>query len=30
MGMLQKGPAKKVTTFINEDTQHHFSSLKTL
>src|SRR5215470_7843469 len=25
--MLQKGNAKKVTIFINEDTQHHFSSL---
>jgi PII-like signaling protein len=25
--MLQKGIAKKVTIFINEDTQHHFSSL---
>jgi PII-like signaling protein len=25
--MLQKGTAKKVTIFINEDTQHHFSSL---
>jgi PII-like signaling protein len=25
--MLQKGTAKKVTIFINEDTQHHFASL---
>jgi PII-like signaling protein len=25
--MLQKGAAKKVTIFINEDTRHHFSSL---
>jgi len=25
--MLQKGTAKKVTIFINEDTQHHLSSL---
>ena len=25
--MLQKGTAKKVTIFINEDTQHHFGSL---
>lgn len=25
--MLQKGTAKKVTIFVNEDTQHHFSSL---
>ncbi len=25
--MLQAGPAKKVTIFVNEDTQHHFSSL---
>src|SRR5476649_2248644 len=25
--MLQKGTAKKVTVFINEDTQHHFGSL---
>lgn len=25
--MLQKGTAKKVTIFINEDTQHHFTSL---
>src|SRR5690348_6627528 len=25
--MLQNGAAKKVTIFINEDTQHHFSSL---
>ena len=25
--MLQKGTAKKVTIFINEDTQHHFVSL---
>ncbi len=25
--MLQKGAAKKVTIFINEDTQHHFGSL---
>jgi len=25
--MLQKGAAKKVTIFINEDTQHHLSSL---
>jgi len=25
--MLQKGTAKKVTIYINEDTQHHFSSL---
>jgi PII-like signaling protein len=25
--MLQKGAAKKVTIYINEDTQHHFSSL---
>ena len=27
VGMLQKGTAKKVTIYINEDTQHHFSSL---
>ena len=25
--MLQKGAAKKVTVFVNEDTQHHLSSL---
>jgi PII-like signaling protein len=25
--MLTKGPAKKVTIFINEDTQHHLTSL---
>ena len=25
--MLPKGTAKKVTIFVNEDTQHHFSSL---
>ena len=25
--MLQKGTAKKVTIFVNEDTQHHFISL---
>ncbi len=25
--MLQKGAARKVTIFINEDTRHHFSSL---
>ena len=25
--MLQKGTAKKVTIFVNEDSQHHFSSL---
>lgn len=25
--MLQKGPAKKVTIFVNEDTQHHLGSL---
>jgi PII-like signaling protein len=25
--MLNKGPAKKVTIFINEDTQHHMSAL---
>jgi PII-like signaling protein len=25
--MLQKGAAKKVTIYINEDTRHHFSSL---
>ncbi len=25
--MLQKGSAKKVTIFVNEDTQHHFGSL---
>jgi PII-like signaling protein len=25
--MLHKGTAKKVTIFVNEDTQHHFSSL---
>src|ERR1051326_4031827 len=25
--MLEKGAAKKVTIFINEDTRHHFSSL---
>lgn len=25
--MLQKGTARKVTIFINEDTQHHFGSL---
>src|SRR5579871_1302696 len=25
--MLTKGPAKKVTIFINEDTQHHLSAL---
>ncbi len=27
MGMLSKGPAKKVTIFINEDTQHHMTPL---
>ena len=27
VGMLQKGTAKKVTIFVNEDTQHHFGSL---
>src|ERR1017187_869702 len=27
VGMLQKGTAKKVTIFVNEDTQHHFVSL---
>src|SRR5690348_737969 len=27
VGMLQKGTAKKVTIFINEDTQRHFGSL---
>jgi PII-like signaling protein len=27
VGMLQKGTAKKVTIFINEDTQHHFGPL---
>lgn len=25
--MLSKGPAKKVTIFVNEDTQHHLTSL---
>lgn len=25
--MLKKGPAKKVTIFLNEDTQHHMSAL---
>jgi PII-like signaling protein len=25
--MLKKGPAKKVTVFINEDTQHHMTAL---
>jgi len=25
--MLSKGPAKKVTIFINEDTQHHMAGL---
>ncbi len=25
--MLQRGPAKKVTIFVNEDTQHHFGPL---
>src|ERR1700690_849574 len=25
--MLTKGPAKKVTIFINEDTQHHMQAL---
>ena len=25
--MLTKGPAKKVTIFINEDTQHHMTAL---
>jgi PII-like signaling protein len=25
--MLSKGPAKKVTIFVNEDTQHHMTSL---
>ncbi len=25
--MLKKGPAKKVTIFVNEDTQHHMSAL---
>jgi PII-like signaling protein len=25
--MLQKGPAKKVTIFVNEDTRHHLGSL---
>src|ERR1700731_2525975 len=25
--MLTKGPAKKVTVFINEDTQHHITAL---
>lgn len=25
--MLSKGPAKKVTIFVNEDTQHHMSAL---
>src|SRR5438477_10821325 len=27
ISMLQKGTAKKVTIFVNEDTQHHFGSL---
>jgi len=27
-GMLTKGPAKKVTIFINEDTQHHLAALQ--
>src|SRR5437016_7950037 len=27
VGMLQKGTAKKVTIFVNEDTQHHFGAL---
>src|SRR6516162_1580305 len=26
-GMLTKGPAKKVTIFINEDTRHHMTAL---
>lgn len=25
--MLSKGPAKKVTILVNEDTQHHMTSL---
>jgi len=25
--MLSKGPAKKVTIFVNEDTQHHMTAL---
>lgn len=25
--MLTKGPAKKVTIFVNEDTQHHMTAL---
>ena len=25
--MLTKGPAKKVTIFVNEDTRHHLGSL---
>jgi PII-like signaling protein len=25
--MLTKGPAKKVTIFLNEDTQHHMTAL---
>jgi hypothetical protein len=25
--MLEKGAAKKVTIFVNEDTQHHFGPL---
>ena len=25
--MLPKGPAKKVTIFLNEDTQHHMGPL---
>ena len=29
-GMLSKGPAKKVTIFINEDTQHHMMGLCTI
>lgn len=27
--MLTQGPAKKVTIFINEDTQHHMGALHT-
>ena len=28
--MLTKGPARKVTIFINEDTQHHMTALHNL
>ena len=26
--MLSKGPAKKVTIFVNEDTQHHLGAAR--